>query len=150
LVFGPYGTYYNSTKNAMSPIEHLPAIQSTAWSPDGKQIAFMSQAHDRWEIELTPAPPSTSDVPIARGQVTGVTTQDGALYAIFGVTVNSVSPTWSPDSQQLLFLSDRNNKWEFFVMNPDGSNIRQVLKNVTDMVKLRFDFENERMMDWIR
>jgi hypothetical protein len=49
-----------------------------------------------------------------------------------------------------MFLSDRNGKWEFFSANADGSNIRQVLKTVTDLITLRFDFTNERMMDWAR
>ena len=81
---------------------------------------------------------------------TGITSPNQILYTLFNVIVNNVAPAWSPDSKQILFLSDRNGKWEFFVVNADGSNIRQVLKNVTDLVPLRFDFENERMMDWTR
>jgi hypothetical protein len=28
--------------------------------------------------------------------------------------------------------------------------VRQVLKNVTDQVSVKFTYENERMMDWTR
>ena len=80
----------------------------------------------------------------------GVTKPDPILYSLFNVTVHNVAPVWSPDGQQVLFLSDRNSKWEFFVTDPSGSNIRQVLKNVTDLIPLRFDFSNERMMDWTK
>jgi Tol biopolymer transport system component len=62
--------------------------------------------------------------------------------------VNNVAPVWSPDGKEILFLSDRDGKWEFFVINVDGSNLRQVLKNVTDTVSIQYGFSNERVMDW--
>ncbi|MCC7164086.1 MAG: hypothetical protein IT331_16430 [Anaerolineae bacterium] len=47
-----------------------------------------------------------------------------------------------------MFLSDRNGKWEIFVMNADGSNVEQVLKNVTDEIPLKYTFQGERMLSW--
>jgi Tol biopolymer transport system component len=61
---------------------------------------------------------------------------------------SNVSPQWSPDGQEILFLSNRNGKWEFFVMRADGTNTRQVLKTVTDALELRYDFQAGRMMSW--
>jgi Tol biopolymer transport system component len=84
------------------------------------------------------------------GNPTGITTADPVLSILFGKVVHNVAPTWSPDNQQILFLSDRNGKWEFFTVDPNGQNIRQVLKNVTDAVSVKFSFENERMMDWVK
>lgn len=141
LVLGPTGTYFDPSANIARPIPHLPPIQSSEWSPDGKRMVYTKAAHDRWELQMVNADGSNS---------ANVTSPDPVLYTLFGVVVNNVAPTWSPDSQQILFLSDRNHKWEFFVTDSSGANIRQVLKNVTDQISLRFDFENERMMHWIR
>jgi len=139
LILGPTGMYFDTTKNVALPIEHLPQIQSSMVSPNGNQMVYAEAAHDRWELNIANANGSN------RG---GITSPNGIAYALWGVIVNNVAPTWSPDSKQILFVSDRNGKWEFFVMNADGSNIRQVLKSVTDQVQLGFDYQNERMMDW--
>jgi Tol biopolymer transport system component len=141
LVMGPTGTYYDTGKQAVLPILHLPPIQQTLTSPDGSRVAFIQKAHDRWEINLVSAD---------GGAAIAITQPNAILYTFFGIKWHSVAPVWSPDSKQILFLSDRNGKWEFFVMNADGSNTRQVLKNVTDSIQLRFDFESERMMDWTK
>jgi hypothetical protein len=141
LILGPQGTYFDAAAGIVRPILHMPPIQSTEWSPDGKRIVYSQRAHDRWELNVVSADGSN---PV------GITSPDPILYTLFGVTVHNVAPTWSPDGEQILFLSDRNGKWEFFVTDPRGSNIRQVLKNVTDRIFLRFDFENERMMDWVK
>ena len=141
FVLAPSGTYFDTGANMPRPILHLPPIQSSLWSPDGTRIAYAEKSHDRWELHTVNADGTNA---------TGITSPNQILYTLFNVIVNNVAPAWSPDSKQILFLSDRNGKWEFFVVNADGSNIRQVLKNVTDLVPLRFDFENERMMDWTR
>ena len=141
FILAPAGTYFDTGANMPRPILHLPPIQSSLWSPDGKQVAFVMKAHDRWELNVVNADGTNA---------TGITSPNPILYTFFHVVVNNVAPGWSPDSKQILFLSDRNGKWEFFVVNADGSNIRLVLKNVTDLIQLRFDFENERMMDWTK
>ncbi len=141
LIMGPTGRYWDSSANISRPILNMSPIQTSDWSPDGKRIVYSQSAHDRWELNVVNADGS--------GQ-TGVTNPDPILYYLFGIAVHNVAPTWSPDNQQILFLSDRNGKWEFFVVNPDGSNIRQVLKDVTDRVALKFSFENERMMGWAK
>jgi Tol biopolymer transport system component len=141
FILAPSGTYYDAGPGIVRPILHLPPLQSSAWSPDGARIAYAEKSHDRWELHTINADGSNA---------IGITSPNPILYTFFRVVVNNVAPVWSPDSKQILFLSDRNGKWEFFVVNADGSNPRQVLKNVTDLIPLRFDFENERMMDWTR
>ena len=61
-----------------------------------------------------------------------------------------MAPTWSPDGKQILFLSDRGGKWEFYVVNPDGSGLSQVLKNISDSIPIRYNFSSERVIDWIK
>lgn len=141
FILAPSGTYFDTGANMPRPILHLPPIRSSLWSPDGARVVYMEKSHDRWELHTVNADGTNA---------TGITSPNPILYTFFRVIVNNVAPTWSPDSKQILFLSDRNGKWEFFVANSDGSNIRQVLKNVTDLIPLRYDFENERMMDWAK
>lgn len=136
---GPTGTYWDSSANIPRPIVHWPPMQDSDFSPNGQQIVYSMQAQDRWELNIM-----NSD---GSGQ-SGITNPDPVLYYLMGVAVHNVSPIWSPDNQQILYLSDRTGQWGFFVVNPDGTNPRQVLTNVTNQVPLNFSYNNERMMDW--
>ena len=118
---------------------HLTLIQNSEISPDGKTIAYSQIASNRWEINT---------INLDGSNQTGVTKPDPIQSILYDKVVHNVTPTWSSDGKQILFLSDRNGKWEFFFTDADGSNVRQVLKNVTDQVNVKFSFENERIMDW--
>ncbi len=136
-----FGILKTDTTPQSGPANNLftqnPDVQSTTYSPDGSKIAFQVHQHDHWEINVVNADGSN---PIA------VTSADPFSFKV----VNNVAPAWSPDSKQILFLSDRNGKWEFFVANQDGSGLTQVLKNVTDNITIRYNFSNERVIDWIK
>jgi TolB protein len=114
-----------------------PVVQTPMYSPDGKMIAFTVRAHDHWDINV---------LDLTNGNVIPVTHADPMAFR----PANNVSPVWSPDGKQILFLSDRNGKWEFFVANADGTNLTQVLKNVSDTLALNYNFSNERMIDWLK
>ncbi|MBM3129933.1 MAG: hypothetical protein FJ009_15090 [Chloroflexi bacterium] len=113
-----------------------PRVQSPVWSSDGSKIVFQVRQDEGWHILVMNADGSN---------VKAVTEVDIAAFH----SSNNVAPTWSPDGQKILFLSDRNGKWEFFLANVDGSNLQQVLKNVTDAVTIRYNFSNERVIDWL-
>ncbi len=136
---GPNATYWDSGANIPRPMLNWPPMQDSEMSPDGTRIVYSMQAHDRWELNMMNAD--------GTGQ-TGITTPDPIQYYLLDIAVHNVAPTWSTDGQQIMFLSDRNGKWEFFVADPSGSNIKQVLKNVTDQVTIQFGYNNERIMDW--
>ncbi len=110
-------------------------VQSTRYSPDGSQIVFQVKGSNGWNLRVMQAEGSP---------VVPVTQDDPLGFSFF----DSVAPTWSPDGQQILFLSNRHGPWEFYVANTDGSNLRQVLKNVSDAIPLRYNYSNERVMDW--
>ena len=91
-----------------------------AWSGDGETIAFSRGAStdsfvvdvDCWEVEqLTDAP----------GQNT--------------------LPAWTPDSQQIVFRTTRNGRWQIFVMNADGSDQRLIV----DYAPVSADWAFDRM-----
>lgn len=141
VVLGASGYYMDTSANISRPIVAIPQIQSVDVSADGKTITFSQPAHDRWEV---------STVKTDGSNEMAVTSPDLILSILFDKVVHNTAPTWSPDGKQIMFLSDRNGKWEFFVADADGLNVRQVLKNVTDSVSVKFTYENERMMDWVK
>lgn len=138
-LIGPTGRWWDSAAGISRPVVNWPPIENSEVSSDGNRIVYSMQAHDRWEVNVMAADGSG---------VTGITSPDPIMSILFDVVDHNVAPTWSNDGQQILFLSDRNGKWEFYVMNADGTGITQVLKNVTDRIPLTFGYFNERMMDW--
>jgi len=82
------------------------------WSPDGSQLAFVSDRDSNWEIYRM-SPDGTG--------VINLTQSPADEYA----------PVWSPDGQRIAFLSNRgtDNFWNYklYIMNADGTN--QVLVN---------------------
>jgi Tol biopolymer transport system component len=80
-----------------------------AVSPNGKRIAYWSQADGDFEVYLVNADGS--------GQQQ-LTQNKG----------NDALPAWSPDGKYVYYLSDQSGKgWAVMVMNADGSNPRKVI-----------------------
>jgi len=76
-------------------------------SPDGTQVAFMSNRDGNWEIYTTPV----------EGDEVVRLTDDSA---------NDGLPVWSPDGRYLAFASDRDGQWGIWIMRPDGSEQREL------------------------
>lgn len=76
-------------------------------SPDGRQVAFMSQRDGNWEVYV-----ANLD---GKG-LTRLTRDPG----------NDGLPTWSPDGQYIAFVSDRDGAWAIWVTRPDGSSQRRL------------------------
>ena len=84
-----------------------------AVSPDGSQIAFMSDSSGNWEVYVISA-----DAPPAQtGQEPERLTRNAARDGL---------PTWSPDGRWLAFVSDRGGTWAVWAIRPDGSNLQKV------------------------
>jgi Tol biopolymer transport system component len=49
-----------------------------------------------------------------------------ASYGQVTKTYKNYIASWSSDSQQILFYSDRNGNWDIFSIKPDGSALRQI------------------------
>lgn len=126
-----------------------------AWSPDGERIAFTSNrsgigASDVWVMNrdgsaqenLTRNPssveascpswrPDGRKMLFTRGE-TGIAASNGA-YTMnpdgTGQTLlvaDAVLPRWSPDGTSVAFCAFRNNRWDIYVVNADGSNERKL------------------------
>jgi Tol biopolymer transport system component len=120
---------------------------SASWSPDGKQIAFMSDRDGGFDVYVMNADGSN----VTRRTTTGsswfpvwsrdgtrlafhvnrdvhVTSSDGpGLQRLTTDPANGMYPTWSPDGSRIAFMSWRNGRTELFVMNADGSNQTKLL-----------------------
>lgn len=90
-----------------------------AWSPDGRQIAFVSWRDGNFEIYVMNADAS---------DVTRLTSNPEW----------DLAPSWSPDGQHIVYESVRDGDWEIYVMNADGSGQVNISNNAAE----------DRVPDW--
>jgi hypothetical protein len=79
-----------------------------AWSPNGQQIAYISQDDGNFEIYRINLDGSN------KVRLTTEPASDGL-------------PIWSPDGNWIAFRSDRGGSWAIWVMRPDGTDLRKVV-----------------------
>jgi WD40 repeat protein len=75
-----------------------------AWSPDGKQLAYISKDDGNFEVYKVNRDGSE------RVRLTNDIHSDGL-------------PVWSPDGSWIAFRSDRSGTWAIYVMRPDGTGV---------------------------
>ena len=88
-------------------------VQTPAWSPDGRKLAFVSERDGNAEIYVMNADGSAQE---------NLTRQPA----------NDSHPSWSPDGRKLAFVSRRDGNAEIYVMNADGSGLRNVTRAPSD------------------
>jgi Tol biopolymer transport system component len=88
---------------------------SPTWSPDGAYLAFSWANIASPKIFVAPLTLLTLPLRTAAGlrQLTHTSAQD-------------TMPSWSPDSQRIAFVSDRDSNSEIYSMKPDGSDLRRL------------------------
>ncbi len=84
-------------------------VQTPAWSPDGRKLAFVSRRDGNSEIYVINADGSGQE------NLTQHPARDS-------------HPSWSPDGRKLAFVSRRDGNSEIYVMNADGSGLRNVTR----------------------
>jgi len=105
-----------------------------AWSPDGTRLAFSWRSKDSngdGVIDLQ------DDSQIAVMNVDG---SHRALWTAFtstaGKPVWAQHPAWSPDGARLAFESNRDGKWDIYVMKAEGSGLKNLTGEVRDSVNV--------------
>ncbi len=113
--------------------------QDPAVQPGGDRIVFHSLEKDHWEIFSAIIDPAATHS--VGSHVTALTRPATTLYTPLP---HNVAPAWSPDGQHIVFLSNRTGQWKFWVMNPDGSDQRQLPINVP----IEYNYQAEQVVSW--
>lgn len=116
-----------------------PRDTSPVWSPDGTKVAYAHRQHDHWEIYV---------IDVTTGRQTKLTTTP--IGSTASSPASSVSPAWSPDGQQIAFLTNREGRWNIWAMNADGSQPSPMFGTELDSLTLSYAFSGERALDWVQ
>jgi hypothetical protein len=126
-----------------------------AWSPDGSQVAFVSnrpqekQEGGNYILVMNADGSNVRQLTFENDSAQPDWSHDGSLitysnqgdiYVIktdgSGQSVNltqspahDIEPTWSPDGSRIAWLSGEGGKLDIFTMNPDGSQVKQLTAN---------------------
>lgn len=92
------------------PLTANPHDSPISWSPDGGNIAYMSDHGGDWDVFL-----------VNTSSGVALLTDDDAAPASDGL------PAWSPDGSAIAFISNRGGSWGLYLMSPDGGNVRKAL-----------------------
>jgi TolB protein len=123
--------------------------RSPAWSPDGSRIAFTSTRGQRDGADLYVMSAGGGNVQrlttgghvwapqYSRDGHSIAVQMDRDVYVIDAITQtarritadpdNGMNPTWSPDGQQLAFVTTRNRQAELFTVNSNGTDAKAVV-----------------------
>ncbi|HEU5379501.1 MAG TPA: S9 family peptidase [Ktedonobacteraceae bacterium] len=102
-------------------------IGTVALSPDGRRVAFVVHHLDKESNEQRSAI-----------YLLGLDEQGRAIsepHQLTSGTKNDTAPAWSPDSKHLLFVSNREEKNQLWLINADGGEARKLtnmLRNVNE------------------
>jgi Tol biopolymer transport system component len=123
--WGSFGVYTMSPDGSnVRRVSDSNYLGRVSWSPDGEWLAYSSD--QRTELAgppdglagspTRPPPAEIYRLHLASNQPERLTRSDFDNY----------SPVWSPDGSQIAFVSDRGFAMSVFIMNADGSNLRQI------------------------
>ncbi len=106
---------YAMREDGTNPIRLTTGEHDTApaASPDGKQIAFMSNRDGNWEVYVVSTHPPAGQTEAGLERLTHHQARDGI-------------PVWSPDGRWVAFASDRGGSWAIWIVHPDGSGQRKL------------------------
>jgi TolB protein len=97
-----------------------------SWSPDGRKIAFTSNRDAPFNTDSYWA----TDIYAMEVDTLEVTRLiDDSTYSDGHPSFTDGYPTWSPDGNNIVFVSDRslvNRWWQIYIMDADGSNVRSL------------------------
>jgi tetratricopeptide (TPR) repeat protein len=106
---GACGIFLDNPDDDAPPVRYTASANDVpcSWSPDGQNLAFMSDAGGSWDVLLLNVSGGVAQV-----------TSDPGIEAL---------PAWAPDGSGLAFLSNRDGAWGIYLMRPDGGEQRKLL-----------------------
>jgi dipeptidyl aminopeptidase/acylaminoacyl peptidase len=116
--------------HALMEVQRISDVQL---SPDGSTVAFVVQTVD---LEKNAKPQQIFTAPVTGGSPKRITWAGEA---------NS-RPRWSPDSRQIVFVSDRGGSSQLWVMAADGSSPRQVTDLATEAAGALWPPDGENLL----
>ena len=137
---------------------HTAQDSDAAWSPDGRQIAFVSRRDGNYELYVMNTDgqnvrrltqhPGEDLAPVwspdgnklvyeceadagSDKEICVIASQGGQPQQLTHNTMDDRQPTWSPDGQQIAFCRERaaGTAWDIWVMNADGAQQRVWVKD---------------------
>ncbi len=117
----------SATRLTTNPVTNTLAVnENPAWSPDSKLLAFQSTRDDP-DASIC----GQTGKPACISHVYFINADGSGLKLMPNSSANDGHPTFAPDGKRMAFESNRNGKWQIYVQNMDGTN----LKMVTDDTK---------------
>ena len=80
---------------------------SPSWSPEGTRIAYVSRVEYRFDIYV-------------------YNLKSNSIIKLTENAGRNENPSWSPDGRHLVFSSTRGGDYQLYLMDYDGSNVRQI------------------------
>lgn len=138
-------------ENSRTVLKSKEPLMSPVWSPDGRQLAYVSFESGRSQIfsqdlatgkrRVLSSKPGVNGAPswspdgrlialaLSDGPNTHIHLMDlesGSLRQITQGAAINTEPDWSPDGTKLLFTSDRGGRPQIYEMNRDGGQVRRL------------------------
>lgn len=128
--FDIYTSRYDAQAQSTNITQNTADDRYPAWSPNGDYLALASDRYSTGNLEIF--------VINISGQITppddfGRTPFSGECQ-LTNASGDSFAPAWSPDAQQIAFVTTRDQDADLYIMRSDGSNERNlsVLDNSVD------------------
>jgi Tol biopolymer transport system component len=131
-------------------------MTSSAWSPDGTQIAVTALTDNGYQVALIPTN-ENNQLRIITNDTAGlgarqpswspdgtrivftgfdgiqIMNSDGSnIQRVVNTSYADADPVWSPDGQKIAFAANMDGDFEIYVVDIDGNNLRQLTHNNID------------------
>jgi hypothetical protein len=134
------------TRKTTWVLKELGSYRGPVFSLDGSKIATTFNQNDHWEVHVMNADGS-GEVRLTETPQTVLINQ--LLQGQDAKSWDNAAPAWSPDGSKIAFISDRNGKYEIWVMNADGSGQRPLLPAATAArLNIQYNGMDEHVISW--